>query len=112
VLGKARKIGGLNAWLSEKTDEPYFVIEVAYDLWLGMTTAQKRALVDHELSHCRIKYSKTTGEPSLYIAPHDLEEFNAIVERHGLWRDDVQKFLDAAHGQMNLLEGADDEAES
>lgn len=106
ILGKARRISGLNAYLStdEGADaETYFVIEIALDIWRGMSNKEREALVDHELSHCRIKYSKT-GEPSLVIAPHDLEEFNAIVERHGLWRRDVKDFLAAAQGQLRLVD--------
>ena len=112
VMGKARKISGLNAFLSADEDEgggDYFVIEIAHDIWQGMSNAERKALVDHELSHCRIKYSKD-GEPSLYIAPHDLEEFAAIVERHGLWKRDVKDFLAAAKGQLRLLDGGDAEA--
>jgi hypothetical protein len=30
------------------------------------------------------------------MRPHDLEEFNIIVRRYGLWRADVQLFLEAA----------------
>jgi hypothetical protein len=29
------------------------------------------------------------------MRPHDLEEFNIIVRRYGLWRADVQLFLEA-----------------
>ncbi len=106
VFGKARKIGGLNAYLSMTEDgneDDYFVIEIAYDIWLGMSDGQRVALVDHELSHCIIKYAEN-GDMSLAIAPHDLEEFNAVVKRHGLWRSDVKQFLEAASGQLRLLD--------
>lgn len=104
VLGKARKVSGLNAFLSGNDDEAYFVIEIANDIWLGMNDAERLALVDHELSHCGIKVNAKTFEQTLVIRPHDLEEFNAIVERHGLWRRDVKDFLTAASGQLPLVE--------
>lgn len=111
VLGKARKISGLNAFLTTgEDDSDYFVIELAADIWAGLGAKERRALLDHELSHCRIKYAGDTGEPTLYIAPHDLEEFNDVVERHGLWRRDVKEFLDAASGQLRLLADAEDVA--
>lgn len=106
VFGKARKIGGLNAYLSMTEDgneEDYFVIEIALDIWGGMSDRQRVALVDHELSHCVIKHSEN-GDMSIAIAPHDLEEFNAVVERHGLWRADVKSFMEAASGQLRLLD--------
>lgn len=106
-LGVARKITGLNAFLSgyqghaEDLTEPddYFVIEIARDIWRGMPDDARKALVDHELEHCKLGEN---GE--LALIPHDLEEFNVIVERHGLWRRDIQEFLDAAIGQGSLEE--------
>jgi hypothetical protein len=47
--------------------------------------------VDHELTHCDVD-----EEGKLSLRPHDLEEFNVIVRRYGLWRAEVQLFLEAA----------------
>lgn len=110
VWGKARKVGGLNAYLSRTAEEgddevdpadiSYFVVEIAADVWSVLDRRQRSALVDHELSHCRVKL--TNDGLRLYVAPHDLEEFVAIVERHGLWQADVVKFLDAAKASAQL----------
>lgn len=98
VWGKARKIGGLQAFLAVKEDDlpvmetegnEFFVIEIARDIWEDLTDAARAALVDHELMHC-----ETEGD-KLVISPHDVEEFSGIIRRHGLWRDDVKIFAQA-----------------
>jgi putative metallopeptidase len=67
---------------------------------------QRRALVDHELNHLNIDID--TGKYSLL--PHDLEEFSGIVRRHGLWRDSVKFFIEAAREgeKLPLLVGEQD----
>jgi hypothetical protein len=56
-----------------------YIITLAEDEWEFLTSAQRMALLDHELCHC--DYS--IGEAS--VRGHDIEEFNCIIERHGLW---------------------------
>lgn len=99
VLGRARKLSGLNAFLvalaAGEVDDPeedhsFFVMEIAKDEWDGSTPQQRVALVDHELCHFAVDEDGVLG-----IRGHDLEEFDAVVRRHGLWRDDVQRFADA-----------------
>lgn len=101
VWGKARKMGGLNAWLAstgidrgyEQSEPlPFFVIEIAEPIWNAIDDKTRRALVDHELTHCDVDID--TSKYSL--RPHDLEEFGSIVRKHGLWRDDVELFVKAA----------------
>jgi hypothetical protein len=110
TLGKARKVGPEEQALY---DHPYdFVIWFAKDQWVYLSQHQKRALVDHELCHCRISYDKD-GEQKLEIAKHDLEEFNVILERYGFWHPGgagkqteraVQKRFDFEHN--GVLEAA------
>ena len=92
IRAKARKISGLNAYLAHRPrplvtdalfDEddsagPFFVLEVAGDLWPLLNDGQRRALIDHHLCHMG-----GTGF-EIFIRPHDIEEFTVIVERHGL----------------------------
>lgn len=94
VLGRARKVGGLGAVFADKkhhagnvteAPRPFFVIEVAEPVWHHLDDDRRRALVDHELMHCRTDRNEDTGEPILKIRPHDFEEFAAILRRHGLW---------------------------
>ena len=44
-----------------------------------MTPEQRRALIDHELSHC----SFLDQVPEM--RHHDIEEFKHIIERYGFW---------------------------
>lgn len=120
VLGKARKVSGLNAFLvgryraavddlDASVDEPFFVIEIASDLWHVMDAKEREALVDHELSHCRTKMSKDL-ELQLFVAPHDVEEFSSVLARHGLWRKNLRQFLKAAKaGQPTLWSELDEQ---
>lgn len=60
-----------------------FLIWFAGDIWFGLTPAQQEALADHELMHCA--FVEKDGVLKAKIRPHDFEEFNCIIERHGLW---------------------------
>ncbi|MDP9440298.1 MAG: hypothetical protein M3P49_16430 [Actinomycetota bacterium] len=110
VWGRAKKIGGLNALLAlgpnalpdSYEDQPFdlFVIEVSEEVWDHLKPAAKKALVDHELSHCEIRTDEE-GHVSLTIVGHDVTEFEAIVRRHGLWNDDLKDFVETAE-QLSL----------
>lgn len=89
VLGKAKRVTGLNAFLAyrhliEETgdDAPpaLLVIELAKDLWNTLKPEQRVALIDHELCHF--------GHDGMRA--HDVEEFREVIERHGLWKPDVE----------------------
>lgn len=105
TFGKARKVGGLNAYLAQSSagivdveaNGPFFVVEIAHDVWQHLDDGQRRALVDHELMHFVVD---TDG--ALSLRGHDLEEFAAIVERHGLWASDVARFGSAVAEQLAL----------
>lgn len=101
IWGKARKITGLNAYLA-RGGTPFFVIEIAADIWKDLEPNQKKALVDHELSHCYV-----TDEGDLQLLPHDIEEFGVIVHRWGLWRSDVEDFSKAVQLHLQLGGGSD-----
>jgi hypothetical protein len=69
-----------------------FLMLVGRVEWEDLTTAQRRALVDHELSHMgRVEKITDTGvEGRWAILGHDLEEFAAVIQRHGLWRQEAR----------------------
>lgn len=102
VLGKARKVSGLNAYLATPADEvgfddeavEFFVIEIAEDCWRDLNHEQRIALVDHELCHLAIEFDDDE-QVKLVMRSHDLEEFREIVERHGLWKPDLTEFADS-----------------
>ncbi len=83
----------------QDAEERFFLITIAYPVWVNLSDARKRALVDHELCHCGL-----TEKGGLTIWPHDVEEFRAIIDRHGLWEPGVEKFAESvsAAAQMSL----------
>lgn len=124
IWGTCRKVSGLNAFLEGQGegDEPFFVITISRDVWAVLPPDKREALVDHELCHAwaEVKQAKEEADVSqdevddqietdnpvkLSVKPHDLEEFSCIVRRHGLWREDIEDFVDAA------LNGKDKKAE-
>jgi hypothetical protein len=64
--------------------------------------AQKRALIDHELCHLALALDPE-GEPKFdelgrvcyRMRKHTIEEFHEIVDRHGLYKSDLQSFAEA-----------------
>lgn len=113
VLGKARKVSGLAAHLvglvrkDDLGDDPadFFVIEVPAEPWSNLTHPQREALVDHELCHFYVAIpDDPDADRKLVILGHDLEEFTAIVERHGLWKPDLKEFAQvvAQRGQLAI----------
>lgn len=104
IWGDARKVSGLSAWLAtpenERSDEPnpFFVLEIILPMWNRLDEKQRLALVDHELSHFS---TDDAGKP--VMVPHDLEEFTGVVQRHGLWRPEVEFFIEAGR-QASLFE--------
>lgn len=77
---------------------PAFIVLIDRNIWLGLSPEEKLALVDHELSHCAQareddgetpKYTRD-GSPVWMIRSHDVEEFEAVIQRHGLWNDELR----------------------
>lgn len=122
VLGKARKISGLAASLfrlatrDDLGDEPvdFFLIEIGHQTWQALDNRQRRALVDHELCHFDVDVPLDEYDDRvLRTRGRDLEEFQAIVERHGLWKPDVEAFSRTASAQLEMnFDGPGEEAAS
>lgn len=110
LLGRARKISGLNAFLgrgSQADAAPFAVIEIALRPWEAMTDEQRRALVDHEMCHLDVEYDEV-GQPQIKMRGHDLEEFAGVVKRHGFWQSDVAEFSEVVAQQLTFaMEDAD-----
>ncbi|MCC6454163.1 MAG: hypothetical protein IT328_04420 [Caldilineaceae bacterium] len=75
-----------------------FVIWFAADWWLLLTEEQRTALVDHELSHCRMNEA---GETSM--ADHDITEFNDVLARHGFWWPSAEKTMEAVQPHFEFI---------
>ena len=92
--------------------EGCFLITVFASTWAMMTDKQKEACIDHELCHCEIRQTNE-GNKKRVTRPHDVEEFNEIVQRHGAWMSNVEQFIkDATVGQTSMELGDEDEEEA
>jgi hypothetical protein len=94
LAGKTKLASGLIKHLT-KFD---FVLEINWTLWSQAPIETRVALIDHELSHCGRE-----EEGGFCILQHDLEEFNAVVARWGLWNQGVRQFADVCAQQLELL---------
>lgn len=91
VWGRTRKVSSQERIFHNHD----FVITLNCAVWAELDDQSKRALIDHELSHCGSK-TNDEGEVSYYLRKHDLEEFVGIVRRYGLWKSDIEAFVNAA----------------
>lgn len=98
VLGKCRKTTDLDRELAAYD----FVIILRREFWYHdkVTTTQRTALLDHELTHATVRLDKH-GEPVIdergrqvyRLRTHDIEEFGCIIQRYGLWKHDLRWFV-------------------
>jgi hypothetical protein len=102
--GKVRKVGELEREFHAHD----FAILLNATAWGALPESAHRALLDHELSHCGAEVDDA-GDTKYFLRKHDLEEFNNVVRRHGLWREGVKVFVDAAlkREQKGLFDPAD-----
>ena len=61
--------------------------------WAEMDEPRRIALVDHEFCHVEVD-----GD-GVKMRGHDVEEFNAVVQRHGAWSEDLARFVRAIGGE-------------
>lgn len=84
VLGQCEKIAEKYKW-GIPAD---FTITIFEPNVSQLSEEQLRVLVFHELLHVGI-----TDEGGLYVRPHDLEDFKAIVDRYGTrWAEEPLPF--------------------
>jgi hypothetical protein len=93
TYGKARKVSA-----EQQVHIPYdLIIWLAQDRWDAfLSPLQKEALLDHELSHCQ--WDGFTAS----IRGHDVEEFNHIIERYGMWWPGSDQFEAAVQQALPL----------
>jgi hypothetical protein len=78
----------------------------AKDVWDDSTDQFRRAILDHELGHCGVRMDELnaplrdeqTDRIKTYIKPHDLEEFQDVLEEHRAYHQKLREFL-AAFGR-------------
>lgn len=116
TLGQCRKRGDLDREL----DGFDFIILLNKEAWERLNEKQKRALIDHELCHASIVID-SDGSPKkndrdrlvTRIKKHNCEEFRDVVERHGLWKQDLEAFATAAiNDAQRPLIGESEKAEA
>lgn len=100
TLGKCKKATDLDRELYAYD----FVILLNMSFWqdADVKESQRRALLDHELMHAQVKLDED-GEYAIdirnryvyRIRKHDIEEFSAIVARHGTYKRDLEVFYAA-----------------
>lgn len=111
IWGRASLISGKNAWLAASAEqrefvrrEPdkFFLVEIVKPIWEKFKDKPqvREALLHHELMHCDVDLD--SGK--LSIRPHDVEEFNATLRQYGLWKADLETFMQAGAEQMSLLQ--------
>jgi hypothetical protein len=108
VLGKCVKASDLQRELVSFD----YVILLNEEVWndADFTIEKKRALLDHEMCHAARAYDPD-GEPKIdenhnpvwRIRKHDLEEFTCIVQRHGIWKRDLERFAEAIMQRQQSL---------
>lgn len=96
TLGRMRKASDLDREFRDFD----LVVLLNSKAWKELGAKQRAALVDHELCHATVAEDKN-GEPikderdrlCYRMRRHDIEEFNAVVKRHGCYLSDVAEFV-------------------
>lgn len=100
VLAKIKKLTPFERF--QGGDKHDYVVMVSREFWPDLSEAQREAMVDHELSHIVRDPDAASGYG---MRTHDIEEFTAVVERHGAWKSDVRNFLTATrNAQFDMFE--------
>lgn len=96
-----------------------FVILLNETVWNSeeFTDKQRKALLDHELCHATVALDKERnvkkderGRVLYRMRRHDIEEFRAVVKRHGCYKSDLEDFAKILLKKMDapLLAKLDD----
>lgn len=84
ILGSSKKAPSILNILSDV--ECKFIIELAADEWVGLTSNQQTALLDHHLCAFQVEEDPKTGDVKYFIAPPDIGYYFDEYERYGDWR--------------------------
>lgn len=83
ILGNACKVSPKQKAAGLDLD---FIITLAKDEFETRTRTQRMAIIDHELCHCTLDEVMTPK-----MVPHDIDEFGVVIERWGLYKDDLRR---------------------
>lgn len=85
VLGRPMRS---NNRLNALADADYeFILEIGADVWEGMNSLKREALLDHLLCGCRCEEADSDEEENLKcsIARPDIQAYSDNVSRYGMW---------------------------
>ncbi len=94
------------------------IVQINGEAWEALRESQRVALVDHELTHLEVNttgagdiiHNPQTGRPMLRSVSHDVEEFASVIERHGLWRPDLEMAAEAIRArELSMFDVSEDE---
>lgn len=100
MLGKCIKVSDL-----QKEFCPFdFIILLNREVWQDTAFDKKKrlALLDHEMCHAELSLDKQLdrrtdekGRTVYRVRKHDIEEFRSVVEHHGCYKADLEKFAES-----------------
>jgi hypothetical protein len=100
VLGKCLKVSDLHREFADYD----FIVTLNKEFWEepSVTKEQRMALLDHEMMHAAPSYNGETGEHEVdergrylfRVRGHDFEDFNDIIQRHGIWKRDLTRLAE------------------
>jgi len=85
-LGRTRACSKVDVLIGEHD----FVLTLNWYAWQELNDCERRALLDHELTHCEPKLDSDGEETGWQIRHHDVEDFTEVVKRRGLWTGDLE----------------------
>lgn len=99
TLGRMKKASELDREFAKHD----FVMLLNREQWHRLDEKFRTALVDHELCHADQKNDPNSGDQLedahgkkvWRIRKHDIEEFGAVVERHGFYKSDIERFAES-----------------
>lgn len=96
-LGQCLKNSGVHRELANYD----FIILLNKTAWDAFAMEQKLALLDHELCHIMPSEDKNgdqvrddLGRKLFRMRRHDIEEFQEVVKRHGMYKKDLERFAE------------------
>jgi hypothetical protein len=106
VWATTKKLAPEAKYLSSGPDQDIgeghdFLVLISGPIWKKLTSNQQIALIDHELCHA---FGKETDQGWKWgIVGHEVEEFRAVIKRHGFWNETVRDFGDVCAEQLRLI---------
>lgn len=115
--GTAEKVSSKTKFLTDKGDEAGidFIITMNGEIWAHMNEKQRKAWTDHLLCHCGRGDDDKAGNPTWFSDSHTVEDFAAVIRRHGLYSEDIKAMLrameDSKVRQTEMFSEPSEEAE-